>query len=146
MKLRNFQKVLLPCFLACALFANILNPYFVSAANNNRVDPCDPSLGYEVLSANGCDNAGGTNENDFPNLIIGILNSVITISGLVAVVFIIIGGLNLMTSAGDSEKAKKARNTILYAVIGLIICAIAFAIINFVISGVLQPSITGETV
>ena len=38
-----------------------------------------------------------------------------------------------MTSSGDAGKIKKARDTILYAVIGLIVVALAFALVNFVI-------------
>ena len=42
-----------------------------------------------------------------------------------------------MTSSGDAGKVKKAKDTILYGVIGLIVVALAFAIVNFVIGGVL---------
>lgn len=38
-----------------------------------------------------------------------------------------------MTSSGDATKVQKARQTILYAVIGLVVCALAFAIVNFTI-------------
>ena len=64
----------------------------------------------------------------------GILNGVIGMLGLVAVVFIIIGGVNYMTSTGDPGKTKKAKDTILYACIGLIVCALSFAIVNFTIN------------
>jgi len=66
-----------------------------------------------------------------------ILNAIIGILGLVCVVVIIIGGINYMTSAGDSGKVKKAKDTILYGLIGLIICVLAFAIVNFVIANVI---------
>ena len=62
-----------------------------------------------------------------------ILNWVIGSLGLVAVIVIIIGGINYMTSSGDAGKVDKAKKTILYGVIGLIICAVAAAIVNFVI-------------
>ena len=45
-----------------------------------------------------------------------------------------------MTSAGDPGKTKKAKDTILYAVIGLIICVLAFAIVNFVIGGIINSN------
>ena len=62
-----------------------------------------------------------------------ILNSVIGVLGLVCVVVMIIGGVNYMTSSGDAEKVKKAKNTILYGLIGLVICVLAFALVNWVI-------------
>ncbi|MBQ1298638.1 hypothetical protein IIY24_02270 [Candidatus Saccharibacteria bacterium] len=69
--------------------------------------------------------------------IINIINAVIGILGLVCVIVIILGGVQYMTSTGESSKVKKAKDTILYGVIGLIICVLAFAIVNFVIKNVL---------
>lgn len=73
-----------------------------------------------------------------------ILNVVISVLGLVAVVVIIIGGFSYMTSQGDPAKAAKARNTILYGVIGLVVALLAFAIVNFVLQGVFSEG-GGET-
>lgn len=95
-------------------------------------DPCTyldaSSPAYE---ANGC---SGKNTAALPDIIVGILNGIVVTLGLVATIYIIIGGINYMTSAGDTAKLEKAKKTILYACIGLIICALAFAIINFTIS------------
>ena len=66
-----------------------------------------------------------------------IINVALGIIGLVAVIFIIVGGVQYVTSAGDSGKAAKARNTILYSVIGLIVAILAFAIVNFVLDAIL---------
>ena len=70
--------------------------------------------------------------------ITGIINAVIGVLGSVAVVVIIMGGITYMTSSGDAGKVKKAKDTILYGVIGLVVVALAFAIVNFVIKGILQ--------
>ena len=67
-----------------------------------------------------------------------ILNAVIGVLGLACVIVMIIGGVNYMTSSGDTAKVKKAKDTILYGVIGLVICALAFAIVNFVIGSILN--------
>ena len=69
--------------------------------------------------------------------IINIINAVIGILGLIAVVVIILGGISYMTSSGDAGKVKKAKDTILYGVIGLVVCVLAFAIVNFVINNIL---------
>ena len=86
----------------------------------------------EAKNAAGCNGSG-----NLTNSITSILKAIIGVIGLVAVVFIIIGGVNYMTSNGDPQKTKKAKDTILYAAIGLIICALAFAIVNFVIGNIL---------
>ncbi|MBR3122174.1 hypothetical protein IKF28_01880, partial [Candidatus Saccharibacteria bacterium] len=62
---------------------------------------------------------------------------VIGVLGLVCVIVMIIGGVSYMTSSGDAGKVKKAKDTILYGLIGLVICVLAFAIVNFVISNII---------
>jgi TRAP-type C4-dicarboxylate transport system permease small subunit len=66
--------------------------------------------------------------NDVVNFVIGIL-------GVVCVVMIIYGGIQYSSSGGDVAKIEKAKRTILYSVVGLILSALAFAIVNFVIKG-----------
>ena len=72
--------------------------------------------------------------NDLGTSVINIINAIIGVLGLIAVVIVIIGGVQYMTSSGDAGKVKKAKDTILYGIIGLIICVLAFAIVNFVIA------------
>lgn len=79
----------------------------------------------------------GNNDENLTESITGIINAVIAVLGIVCVVVIIIGGISYMTSSGDSGKVKKAKDTILYGVIGLVICVLAFAIVNFVINNIL---------
>lgn len=69
--------------------------------------------------------------------VVAIINVVIGALGIVAVIVIILGGVQYMTSTGDAGKVKKAKDTILYGVIGLVVCVLAFAIVNFVIVNVL---------
>ncbi len=80
------------------------------------------------------DNAGSsvmTRINTGINVVLGII-------GVVAVIMIILGGIQYTTSQGDAAKATKARNTILYSVVGLIIALLAFAIVNFVLTSVFK--------
>ena len=79
----------------------------------------------------------GDKQGDVVESIRQILNVVIGVLGIVCVIVIIIGGINYMTSSGDAGKVKKGKDTILYGLIGLVICALAFAIVNWVIMGVL---------
>lgn len=62
-----------------------------------------------------------------------ITNTLLTAAGIIAVIMIIVGGLMYSLSAGDSKKAGTAKDTILYAVIGLVITLLASAIVNFVL-------------
>lgn len=62
-----------------------------------------------------------------------LFNVILGIIGMVCTTVIIIGGVQLMTSTGDPSKVQKAKNTILYGVIGLVVVAFAAVITNFVI-------------
>ena len=62
-----------------------------------------------------------------------VTNVILYIVGIIAVIMLIIGGIRYVLSGGDAKKVTDAKNTILYAIIGLVICFLAFAIVNFVI-------------
>lgn len=70
------------------------------------------------------------------SLIVRIINILSIVVGLVAVVVIIIGGAKYVTSGGDSGKIGSAKNTVVYAIVGLIIAALAQVIARFVLSKV----------
>ena len=65
-----------------------------------------------------------------------ITNTVLYAVGIISVVMLIIGGIRYVISGGDSKKVTDAKNTIMYAIIGLIIAILAYAIVNFVITAV----------
>lgn len=67
------------------------------------------------------------------DLLVNILNLVYYIAGIVAVIVIIVGGLMYATSAGDSGRITRAKNMILYSVVGIVVLIGAFAITNFVL-------------
>ena len=71
-----------------------------------------------------------------------VTNTILYIVGIIAVIMLIIGGIRYVTSGGDAKKVTDAKNTVLYAIIGLVIAFLAFAIVNFVISAL--PSSTDK--
>lgn len=78
---------------------------------------------------------GGT--GDIQGRIIDILNVIIGMLSVVCVIVIVIGGVQYMTSTGDAGKVKKAKDTIMYAIIGLVVCGLAAVIVNFVVKQLL---------
>lgn len=89
------------------------------------------------LQTEGCENVPEA-EPTIDNLIEDVVNIFSLIVGVVAVIMIIIGGFQYITSAGDSNKVSTAKNTILYAIIGLIIVALAQIIVRFVLGRVVS--------
>ena len=101
-----------------------------------------PAVGTTIAQAQGnaaqemLNGAGTTAQEDGPEVessITNIVNILLFLLGAVAVIAIIIGGIMYTVSSGDAGRAKAAKDTIMYAVIGLIVAILAYAIVNFVI-------------
>lgn len=78
-----------------------------------------------------------------PNSIfVTITNILLFIIGAVAVIMLIIGGVRYVVSAGDQNAVTSAKNTILYAIIGIVIAFLAYAAVNFVSNQLQQGTST----
>ncbi len=62
------------------------------------------------------------------------LQLVFGLAGAIAFIIVVLGGLKYALSQGNPQETAKAKDTILYAVIGLVICVMAFSIVRFVIT------------
>jgi hypothetical protein len=79
--------------------------------------------------------SGACNTNTTINgIFAGIANALIFIVGAISVIMIIIGGLRYATANGDSKATTAAKDTILYAVIGVVVAIASYAIVNFVVT------------
>lgn len=74
--------------------------------------------------------------DDPSGLVKNVINFMLYLVGILSVAFLIWGGIRYTASAGDSNKVTSAKNTIMYAVIGLIVAILAYAIVNLVITQV----------
>ena len=100
----------------------------------------------------GVNGASGNNETASESgkranrVVESIINLLSLTVGVIAVIMIIIGGLRYVTSAGNETAIKSARNTIMYAVIGLIIVALAQVIVKFVLTNITddKPAVTNS--
>ncbi len=84
----------------------------------------------------GMDDTGqntGAAAKPIESTVTNVINAVLYAIGILAVVMVIFGGVQYTTSGGDQAKVTKAKNTILYGIIGLVIAILAYAIVNFVI-------------
>ena len=75
----------------------------------------------------------GATQTCTSGIISTITNVLLFIIGAVSVIMIIVGGIRYTTSNGDSSAVTSAKNTILYAVVGIVIALLAYAVVNFVI-------------
>jgi hypothetical protein len=79
-------------------------------------------------------NAAGNDGTSLESRIQTIVNILLFILGAIAVIMIIIGGIRYTTSNGDASAITSAKNTILYAVVGLVVAILAYAIVNFILA------------
>ena len=92
--------------------------------------------GSQISSGNVDNNCYSTN---LPNVaatsseLQTILQILFGIIGALAVLFIVIGGFSYVTSSGNPQAMQKARRTIMYSVIGLLVAVFAEAIVTFVL-------------
>ena len=98
----------------------------------------DGTTGVDKLeNCSSYSSASGVFQNkDLMKNLTDIINVVVGVVGFVAVAMIVIGGISFATSQGDTSKVAKARNTILYGVVGLVVALLAYAIVNFVLGSV----------
>lgn len=91
------------------------------------------------MDYSGCtQNINGTNGdtvmtlNCLPTLIHNLINFGFAASGTVALIFIIISGIKLVRSGGDPKEAEGAKQTMTFAIVGLLIVLLSAAIVNFI--------------
>ena len=127
--LTNIAKigVFVPAF---ALLAGLAVPVATTYANN-----CDVSGG--ITGGKDCARNDEQPENLFngdDSVFQTVTNVMLFLIGAISVVMLIYGGIRYTISQGDSTAVTNAKNTIMYAVIGIVVAILAYAIVNFVVT------------
>lgn len=123
--------------MSLALFGAVAAPMAVPVAVYAQLD-CE---GIQDCADQGAIKTDPANADEQPGtkidtIITTVINIFSLIVGVIAVIMIIIGGLKYITSGGDSGNITAAKNTILYAVIGLVVVALAQFVVRFVLDKV----------
>lgn len=74
---------------------------------------------------------------DMSEVFAQVINALLLWAGAVALLFIIIGGFRFIVSMGNAEGVEKARNTVLYAVLGLILIFLAYLVVAYMLGDLL---------
>ncbi len=97
----------------------------------------DKGLGDGAQSAQGKDQQGDAaslfGEGGQGGIFRTITNVLLFLIGAISVIMLIIGGIRYVVSGGDSTAVQNAKNTILYAIVGVVVAILAYAVVNFVI-------------
>lgn len=108
-----------------------------------------PSYAQEMTIQSGVQSAHGSGQ---PVTLFGaggifttIVNILLFIIGALSVIMLIIGGIRYTVSGGNQSAITAAKNTIMYAIVGIIIAVLAYAIVNFVLSALTGGGTSGGT-
>lgn len=135
--LKTLRRIILTAGIALGLLAPAALVPAVASAQAN-INDC-LSQGSDLTTGDGAtctagDTATGTTKiQEIVTLVVNVFSIVV---GIVAVIMIVVGGFKYITSGGDSGNITSAKNTIVYAVIGLVIVALAQFIVKFVLNKV----------
>jgi glucan phosphoethanolaminetransferase (alkaline phosphatase superfamily) len=124
--MKNIKYLILTLSLVMG-FGLALIPAHADAA----IDPLSSSCAGDAKDTTLCKDR---NKDNFSSVVGTIVNSLLYILAAVAVIVIIIAGITYTTSGGDAALVTKAKNTLLYAVVGLVVAILAYAIVNYVIN------------
>ncbi len=116
--------ILAPSLTASALCSNIAKN-ISSGANGAAQDG---------RASSDCNVGAGVDDNSITKLASKAVNLFSIVVGAVAIIMIIVGGFRYITSGGDSNRVGGAKNTLIYAIVGLIIVALAQIIVHFVLN------------
>jgi hypothetical protein len=109
-----------------------------SGSNPDLVTNGDPGNGA-------CTVKGGSQNTSFVDTIKTVVNIMLFIIGLIAVVMLVIGGIRYATSGGSQDAVKGAKDTILYAIIGIVVAVMAYAVVGFVTQNISKGGDNGTT-
>lgn len=123
------MKKLLLCLV---VFASLLVFGTSAMAATGLEDVCTG----EAANSPVCQERAGAGQNPLvgpSGIITRATQVVVYVAGIAAVIMVIIGGIRYITSGGDSNSINSAKNTILYAIIGIVVAVIGQALVSFVL-------------
>lgn len=120
----------------------------LGVANNAFAVTCPTGTvhgGEDVASYAECNLPEGIDqETPLMDRVVQIINIVVGVVGIVCVAVIVIGAIYFVVSLGDAAKINRAKNAVLYGVVGLVLSVLAFAVVNFVLTTVFGDGGTGS--
>lgn len=144
--MKNIKKI-----LGSALLVLGVGLLFVPATSQAKVTIDDANAENHKVA---CDKNGGTVDgsgncseggSDIASIFRAVTNTMLFLVGAVAVIMLIVGGFRYVTSNGDQNSVTAAKNTIMYALIGIVVAFLAFAAVNFVTNQLENANTSGES-
>ncbi|MBI3494822.1 hypothetical protein HY004_02465 [Candidatus Saccharibacteria bacterium] len=122
MKINKIKNYILIAFTLLGLVSVFVPASQVSAAQ--AIPQCDKDTNAAICQ---------TKTGLISGILKSVINTMIFLAGSIAVIMIVVGGIRYITSDGDPGAATKAKNTIIYALVGVVVAIMSYSIVNFVI-------------
>jgi hypothetical protein len=133
--IKKIKNIVLALVLPLAFAAPAVLPLATaSAACSEIAQSVQSGVDKATGSGQSCDTAGGLTDSSVGSIGKQIVTIFSEIVGVISIIMIIYGGFRYITSGGDSGNVGNAKNTIIYALIGLIIVALAQVIVHYVLN------------
>ena len=127
--MKAWTKIMITLGLASFVVVGVTMPVAaVDCGANPSAAACEVKKGLDSTTSN------PSSQKNLDGGLKQIVNVLLFVIGAIAVIMIVVGGLRYVISGGDSSQVKAAKDKILYAVIGLVVALLAYAIVNFVIT------------
>lgn len=124
---------LIKLLLSSTLLLTLTGNAYALNCNSNNLSSKE-AIQCGVSGASGTNDTARSSSDRAENFIASLINVASVAIAVIAVIMIIYGGFRYVTSAGNESSITAAKNTIIYAVIGLVIVAVAQVVVNFVLS------------
>ena len=129
---KTISKIAITISAVAALLFPVLSPALAGAAVPSITNNVCAGTTLNVADAGtGC--GSDSTNNTLQSVTTTVVNLLSLVVGLISVIFLIFGAFKYITSGGDSGKVTSAKNTILYALIGLVIVSIAQVVVRVVL-------------
>jgi cytochrome bd-type quinol oxidase subunit 2 len=139
--LTRIKNIMLSLTLVGAMASPMAIPMVVHAQTEEAQIQDSLCAGASLSADQPCDTAARDEaQSTVSSLLTSVINIFSLVVGVVSVIMIIIGGFKYITSGGESANVSGAKNTILYAIIGLVVVALAQIIVRFVLAKVNQAT------
>lgn len=128
-------KKLLPTIFASLLLILVMTPVYAIDLNGPICNPDGDPATADAIDPVACAISGkDAAQSTVASIISDIVQTLVFIVGGLSVLMVVIGGLMYVLSGGDGNNTKRAKDAILYAIIGLVVALVAQGLVTFVIS------------
>lgn len=133
--IKKIKTYILTALMALTFGAPALVPTISASAACSKI-ASQVGIGASAASSGdaACETPTGVDPTGIGKIAQGLVNIFSLVVGVVAVIMIIYGGFRYITSGGDSGRVGSAKNSLIYAIVGLIIVALAQLIVKFVLN------------